>query len=550
LRPSRPLSWLQAPLPPNLQTLVQDKAAATQLGKAFFWDMQVGSDGTQACASCHFMAGADGRSTNTLSPGQPAVATSFQTGGPETTLTAADFPFHQLADPSDRNSTVLRDRHDVVGSQGVVAHLFQNTGAADAVEQCASVADPIYNVHGTSVRQVTPRQAPSVINSAFYSRNFWDGRADTYFNGVNIQGVGDQTAKVWKVVDGQPQLVQAIFPSAGLASQATGPGLSEVEMSCGGRNWQDVGRKLFNLNPLAKQVVDPSDSILGPLANSQTTPTAAGLNVGYADLVRKAFRPEFWSASDPVAVGGQSYSQIEANFPLFWGMSIELYEASLLSDETPYDRFLEGNDDALTAEQYQGLQLFNGKAGCMNCHFGAQLTNNAGAQTGQHFGFTGFEVTGVRPTEEDHGVGPIARDPLLDGAFKTPQLRNVELTGPYFHNGGMATLRQVIDFYDRGGDFASANLDSVMQRQATLPRDQRLSEAQKHQLISFLVALTDERVRYDRAPFDHPSLCVPLSQVAGEQEQAVDTMQCLLAVGATGASQPHTTFLGLDPYQP
>ena len=86
--------------------------------------------------------------------------------------------------------------------------------------------------------------------------------------------------------------------------------------------------------------------------------------------------------------------EIEANFPLFWGMAIEMYEAKLISDQTPYDRFLEGNDDALTPEQYQGLMLFNGKAGCMDCHFGAQLSNNVGAQTGQHFGFSGFEVTG------------------------------------------------------------------------------------------------------------------------------------------------------------
>src|SRR5438445_12209624 len=99
LRPSRPLSWLQAPLPPNLEAVVQDKAAAAQLGKAFFWDMQVGSDGVTACATCHFQAGADGRLANTLSPGQPSVATAFQSGGPQATLTAADFPFHKLADP-------------------------------------------------------------------------------------------------------------------------------------------------------------------------------------------------------------------------------------------------------------------------------------------------------------------------------------------------------------------------------------------------------------------------------------------------------------------
>lgn len=551
LRPSRPLSWLQAPLPPNLETLVQDRTAATQLGKAFFWDMQIGSDGTQACATCHFSAGADGRLSNTISPGQPQVSTAFHVGAPEQTLTAEDFPFHKLADPDDRGSTVLRDRQDVVGSQGIVAHGFVGNGGADAVDQCTDAADPTFQVQGTNVRQVTPRQAPSVINSIFYSRTFWDGRADTYFNGVNIKGVEDQSARVWKLADGQPQLLQAIFASAGLASQATGPVVSEVEMSCSGRTWQDVARKVLQLQPLAKQVVDPADSVLGPLARTQMESAAPGLTATYGELIQKAFQPAFWSGADPaVPVAGQPYSQIEANFPLFWGMAIELYEATLISDQTPYDRFLEGNDDALTPEQYQGLTLFNGKAGCMNCHFGSQLSNNAGAQTGQHFGFSGFEVTGVRPVSEDRGAGPIARDPLLEGAFKTPQLRNVELTGPYFHTGGMATLRQVIDFYNRGGDFDSTNLDSVMKRQGTLSREQRLSEDQKHALVSFLLALTDERVRWDRAPFDHPSLCVPLKQVVGGDGQAVDSMQCMPAVGASGASEPRGAFLGLDPYQP
>ena len=73
---------------------------------------------------------------------------------------------------------MVRDRRDVVGSQGVVAHSYQANAADDAVDQCGSVADPIFNVHGANVRQVTPRQAPSVINSIFYARTFWDGRAD------------------------------------------------------------------------------------------------------------------------------------------------------------------------------------------------------------------------------------------------------------------------------------------------------------------------------------------------------------------------------------
>ena len=93
----------------------------------------------------------------------------------------------------------------------------------------------------------------------------------------------------------------------------------------------------------------------------------------------------------------------------------------------------------------------------------------------------------------------------VDGAFKTPSVRNAELTAPYFHNGGTATLRQMVDFYNRGGDFAEQNQDNLDIDIQPLG----LSDLDKDALVAFLVALTDERVKYEKAPFDHPSLNVP-----------------------------------------
>ena len=90
----------------------------------------------------------------------------------------------------------------------------------------------------------------------------------------------------------------------------------------------------------------------------------------------------------------------------------------------------------------------------------------------------------------------------VDGAFKTPGLRNIELTGPYMHNGGQATLEQVVDFYNRGGDFARQNrkdLDPDI-------RPLGLSQVEKDALVAFMKALTDERVRDEKAPFDHPQI--------------------------------------------
>ena len=127
----------------------------------------------------------------------------------------------------------------------------------------------------------------------------------------------------------------------------------------------------------------------------------------------------------------------------------------------------------------------------------------------------------------------------VDGAFKTPGLRNVELTGPYFHNGGMATLRQVVQFFNRGGNFCSFNHKDLDQRIQPLG----LSRRQEEQLVDFLVSLTDRRVKYQKAPFDHPEIRIP------EHGLAVSTFgtQTIEAVGAHGSYHPLRPFLDLDP---
>ena len=107
------------PEPPDLANYVRNKTAAIQLGKALFWDMQLGSDGVQACASCHFHAGADNRKKNQLSPGLLAGDQTFDKGGPNYTLKAQDFPFHQRQAPKDRQSSPViantnEDRKSVV----------------------------------------------------------------------------------------------------------------------------------------------------------------------------------------------------------------------------------------------------------------------------------------------------------------------------------------------------------------------------------------------------------------------------------------------------
>src|SRR5438477_6848626 len=94
--------------------------ALVVLGKALCWDMQVGSDGIQACATCHFHAGADHRLKNQLNPGHDNAIDIIQNhGGANYSQDSTDFPFHLLSDADDRNSTLLRDRNDRASSQGV-----------------------------------------------------------------------------------------------------------------------------------------------------------------------------------------------------------------------------------------------------------------------------------------------------------------------------------------------------------------------------------------------------------------------------------------------
>jgi hypothetical protein len=127
----------------------------------------------------------------------------------------------------------------------------------------------------------------------------------------------------------------------------------------------------------------------------------------------------------------------------------------------------------------------------------------------------------------NQGRLPIA----INGAFKIPTLRNVELTGPYMHNGSMKNLEEVIEFYDRGGNVENR------EHFGTFVFPQHFTRQEKQDLKAFLLTLTDERVRWERAPFDHPSLKVPngLAQ-AIPGEAPVERMLEISATGRHGRS--------------
>jgi len=272
--PSPPPSLKTVPIPrvQNLDRFVRDRDWAVVLGKALFWDQQVGSDGL-ACASCHFHAGADSRIVNQLSPSlkhnDPARAGVFDptrtgSGGPNYTLTAGDYPFHVLADPNDRESAVLFDSDDVTSSSGVFhADFLSANDPTVAFDQTTPLADDLFHVGDLTTRRVEPRNTPTMINAVFNFRNFWDGRANNVFNGQNPFGPRDVNARVKKWSDGRLVDQRVALENCSLASQAVGPPLSEFEMSCAGRTFPALGRKLIDRMPLAFQQVAADDSVLG-----------------------------------------------------------------------------------------------------------------------------------------------------------------------------------------------------------------------------------------------------------------------------------------------
>src|SRR5437867_2117107 len=341
------LKRVAVPEPSNLGSVVKDRNACIQLGKAFFWDVQAASDGLVSCGTCHFAGGADQRSKNTLHPGPNKV---FEKGAPNSTLTRSLFPFHMLSNPNDRLSPVISDSDDIVGSQGVVTKNFGGLVLGEAEETGTPVTNPLFN----DARQVTNRNTPMMINGVFLNRIFWDGRGSNLFNGVNPFGALDPTAKILADDGAGLKSESILIDHAALASQAVGvPGNTTV-FSWKGRKFSDFGRKLLNLKPLAKQAVHPADSVLGGAAD----PAGKGLSTTYPSMISAAFFPRYWNSAQTTADG---HSLMEANFSLFFGLALQCYESTPASNDSPFDRFAEGDGKALTDAQKGGLSIFFGK---------------------------------------------------------------------------------------------------------------------------------------------------------------------------------------------
>ena len=360
------------------------------LGKLLFWDEQLSTDNTMACATCH----------------QPAA------GGADPRLAVHPGP-----------DGIVGTNDDLTTSPGVIS-----ADAADNYEP-----DPVFGLDP----RLTDRAANTAIMAMYAENLFWDGRAEPEF------------------ID--PETGETIITSGGaLESQAVGPVVSDVEMAHAGLDWADVTSKLERAVPMALATDLPPDMADALIAQP-----------GYPDLFEDAF-------------GSADISAARI------GMAIATYERTLLPDQTPWDAFIQGNQNAMTPQQRQGWNVYQGSE-CRLCHTPPLFTDST------------FRNIGLRPNTQDIGREGVTGSAQDRGKFKTPTLRNVGLKATMMHTGEFTNLAQVFPFYAGPGAPGNPNRDPILPS----PVPPQAVPA----VIDFLAnALTDPRVADETFPFDRPVL--------------------------------------------
>lgn len=263
------------------------------------------------------------------------------------------------------------------------------------------------------------RNAPSVVDGAYYTAQFWDGRA------------------------------------LDLEQQAAGPVQNPVEMA-------------HTLSGVAQRLnADP------------------------------AYRAQFDAAFGPGAV---TFDKVEK--------AIASFERTILSADSPFDRWYFGHEKgALSAAAQRGFEVFRraDKGNCAACH---SLADHYALFTDNKFHNIGVGVVNEQST--DPGRYAVTHNPADMGAFRTPSLRNVALTGPYMHDGSLKTLKEVVDFYVGGGN-SNAHLDANMKSLDQLTAQDRAD------LVEFLKALTGPlpRAAFPEAPRQTTPRRSPASTLPG-----------------------------------
>src|SRR5699024_10447415 len=158
--------------------------------------------------------------------------------------------------------------------------------------------------------------------------------------------------------------------------------------------------------------------------------------------------------------------------------ALAAFQRTIVIDDTRFNRFLEGDYDAMTEHEIDGMELFVGDARCISCH------------NGQNFSDNKFHNIGIE--SDDKGRKEITGFNADDGVFRTPGLYGIKHHPPYMHDGSLETLEEVIDYYDRGGDNHP--------NKSPIVKELNLSDAEKDALLAFLNVLSGESYPHHDAP--------------------------------------------------
>jgi cytochrome c peroxidase len=267
----------------------------------------------------------------------------------------------------------------------------------------------------------------------------------------------------------------------------------------------DLGRQLFNDRRLSRDGTvacaschDPDRAFSKPEAVSPGVFGRRGARNAPALINRGWGRSFFWDGRAaaledqvlkpiedpnemdlPIAVATERVGVSAENM----SRALATYVRSIMSGDAPYDRYVNGDRAALSDEAQAGLRLFRGKGNCTACHVGPNFTDERPHNTG----IAWAQAAGRAGSFLDEGRAAITGKPEDRGGFKTPTLREVGRSAPYMHDGSLASLEAVVDYYDRGGNRHSL-LDPEL-------RPLGLSGPEKSALVAFLRSLSGNVTR-------------------------------------------------------
>lgn len=295
----------------------------------------------------------------------------------------------------------------------------------------------------------TGRNSPTVLNAAYSPWQFWDGRSDS----------------VWSQAAGALE--------AGATHNGTRLEVAHTIFD----HYRTEYEAIFGALP--EDLADTSSTARFPTRGKPGMPAFDDMPEADRDLI----------------------TRIHVNV----GKAIAAFERKLVCKDSPFDQWLAGDEDAMSASAKRGMRLFIGRASCIECHNGPTFSDNAfhntgapqygmramGVDVGRHGGIArvqGFPFNRASKWSDDvddsHFAGLEAQDADL-GTFKTPTLRCVEQTAPYKHNGVYETLWDVVDHYNFGG--ATGRFEG--ERSAAI-KPLHLTDAELDDLVEFLRALT------------------------------------------------------------